>query len=152
MVNVIKLGNWIVTYDRVETESVYSTIKVGGPEICGCSMCKNFIMLRDKVHPSEAIELYGKLGISYHKESEVYHFARIADGRHKYGGVFHFVGSVKETPSADGSSGSIQMRNGYSLQFSSKRELVPREFGQREVGQIIFDALVPWIVDLPEPE
>jgi len=88
-------GHWVYTADRDATIEAYSQIERGGADRCDCAWCRNFRKVRPQVFPSEFLALLGVLGIDPNKDAEVYHIARLAPGRHYYGGWYHFVGNFR---------------------------------------------------------
>lgn len=91
----IQSGDQIICYDREHTRNVYSAMKVGDAERCGCSYCLNFAAQRATAYPKSFRLLLNQLGIDPDKEGEVYECG--ADGLLRvYGGWFYFVGELIE--------------------------------------------------------
>ena len=70
----------------------YACVLVGAPEGCGSEHDLNFVAARMPVFPPNVRELLERLHISPNREVDIYHTARLASGRHLYGGWFHFIG------------------------------------------------------------
>jgi hypothetical protein len=49
---------------------------------------------RARAFPAEFLSLLDQLGIDPCKDAEVYRNARLAPGRHDYGGWYHFIGTL----------------------------------------------------------
>src|SRR4030042_5467212 len=90
-------GQWQYECDREATKAAYALVRHGGAAECNCNGCRNFVAARDSIFPVAFINFLESLGIDPLKESEAYHVARLAPGRHDYGGWFHFVGSLNLT-------------------------------------------------------
>ena len=88
----MKFGDWLYTCDRPATVEAYSPAQNGGADSCGCNGCRNFVVVRYLVLPTEFVRLLESLGIDPRKDGEVHHNGRMGPGRHDYGGWFHFVG------------------------------------------------------------
>lgn len=91
---IIKYKEWEFEVDIGFTRNMYSKFPSGGANECECKDCENFAMNRDNVYPDEIKELFAKIGIDYHKESEVCHYVQLENGLHFYGGWFHFKGKI----------------------------------------------------------
>ena len=90
-----------------------------------------------------------QLGIDPEKEAEVYRNARLAPGRHDYGGWYHFIGTLDETgdfPPVDYGAGfAAWMCRSSALRLPSLRGV--------NVVQLEFHSdAVPWLLDEPEPQ
>ncbi|MFT3915332.1 MAG: hypothetical protein QM704_14795 [Anaeromyxobacteraceae bacterium] len=96
----LKFDRWTLHVDPVATALAYESISPG-PEDCGCDECRNFAAQRERIYPREFLELCARLGIPPGKEGEVYGCGGGQDGRHFYGGWFHFVGSVENRAELD---------------------------------------------------
>jgi hypothetical protein len=91
--------------------------------------------------------LLDKLGVDPRKDAEVFHYARLAPGRHDYGGWYHFVGTLDQT----GDFPPVDLGDGFSvwMQHASTPRL-PSLDGM-QVVQVEFNAkAVPWLLDEPE--
>lgn len=139
-------GDWLYTCDRGLTTEAYSEAPAEGVETCDCNGCRNFVLVRERVFPSAFIELLRSLGIDPHKDGEVYRNGQLAQGRHDYGGWFHFVSSLNRTadfPVVDFGGGftawmcqrsapALETLRGQSLEFHA--------------------TAVPWDLNEPEPK
>ena len=102
-------GLWEFTCDRPATVEAYSRAEAGGSDTCPCNTCRNFAVVREEVFPGVFRSLLESLGIDPRKDAEVYHNARIAPGRHDYGGWFHFIGTLEK----DGDFPLVEMAEGF---------------------------------------
>src|SRR5215204_3861594 len=91
------LDEWKYHADRDATILAYGRTERGGADTCDCAGCRNFRAARGDCFTREYIALLGQLGIDPRKDAEVDHNARIAPGRHDYGGWYHFIGTLDET-------------------------------------------------------
>ncbi len=154
----VRFGRWEISYDPEATRKAYASVPLGGPEKCGCEACQNFAAARAQVYPAEVLVLFEKLGISPNGEVEVYHLARLAPGRHLYGGWFHFVGSIlsgadamKQVAENIWQPDLEKINENFSLGFSSRLGLVRAPFAGPPLVQLEFAAKVPWILPSTEP-
>jgi hypothetical protein len=105
------------------------------------------------------LQLFGYLGISPSRETEIYHMARLKSGKHLYGGWFHFVGSITSGPDAAKEVAQniwhpdlAETSEHFRLGFSSRLGLVRESFKGAPLVQLEFTAEVPWVLAAPEPE
>jgi hypothetical protein len=163
----LKVLNWRVEVDPDATRRTHDTIRAGGPETCGCISCRNFIAVRGLAYPPAALELFDRLGIRPDRESEVCGPTRLSDGRYRYHGWFHFIGSILDRPPVTREIRSINTPDGvreipwttveYEDLGSSfiiylddeEVDVVPPEFADEPLVQLNFFTEVPWM--LPEP-
>jgi hypothetical protein len=97
--------------------------------------------------PAEFIALLGELGIDPLKDAEVYHNARIAPGRHDYGGWYHFIGTLDKA----GESAPVDLGSGFSVWMCPASAPRLPSFEGKQVVQLEFHApAVPWRLDEPE--
>ena len=103
------------------------------------------------------LALFDKLGISFSREVEIYHMARLQSGKHLYGGWFHFVGSILSgADAAKPIAKNLWQPNlekvteDFGLGFSSRIGLLRRPFEGKPIVQVEFTATVPWIISSPE--
>jgi hypothetical protein len=155
----IHFGRWELAADPEATRKAYAGILKGGADECPCEPCKNFIAVRLRVYPAEVLDLLDKLGISFSRETEVYHMARLRSGKHLYGGWFHFVGSILSGADAAKQVADNVWRpdlenvtEDFSLGFSSRIELLRKPFEGKPIVQVEFTANVPWVISSPEPK
>src|SRR5712691_11902935 len=87
-------GQWQFECDPEATRVAYSRVDRGGAESCSCNGCRNFVVARNRVFPTTFLDFLATLGVDPLKDGEAYHNARLAPGRHDYGGSFHFVSQL----------------------------------------------------------
>jgi hypothetical protein len=140
-------GQWQYTADRDATILAYGRTERGGADTCDCVDCRNFRVARADAFPAEFLALLDKLGIDPRKDAEVYHNARLAPGRHDYGGWYHFVGSLDQT----GDFPPVDLGDGFSVWMChASAPRLPSLEGM-QVVQVKFHAeAVPWLLDEPE--
>jgi hypothetical protein len=144
---VASFTDWKYSVDRQATVAAYQLAERGGCDTCDCIYCRNFRLARKHVFPPEFLTLLEQLGIDPWKEGEAYHNARLAPGRHHYGGWFHFVGSLDAKADSpyvilpDGFESWIQAESAPCLASLKGLPLVEVDF--------LCDA-VPWLLDEPE--
>lgn len=142
------LGRWKYSVNASATLRAYARACRGGVDGCGCATCRNFRLARARVFPAEFIALLSQLGVDPHKDAEVYHNARVASGRHDYGGWYHFVGTLNET----GDFGPIDFGAGFTVWMCPASAPRLPSFKDVPVVQLEFRAQhVPWLLDEPEP-
>jgi hypothetical protein len=156
--DIVRFGRWEVLCDSEATRTAYAGVFLGSPEECGCEPCQNFAASRGQIYTPNILALLRKLGISSNREAEIYHLARLASGRHLYGGWFHFVGSIQS-----GSDATKQIAENawqpdleeadryFSVGFSSHLALVQKSFSGFPLVQLEFSAEVPWVISALEP-
>ena len=143
-----EFGQWKYNADRDATIAAYAQEPHGFTKKCGCAVCRNFELARERVFPPEFLALLNKLGIDPHKEAEAYHNGRLASGFHDYGGWYHFIGTLEETgdfPPVDfGGSFCAWMCRASAPRLASLKSAnaVQLEFHSEAV---------PWLLDEPEP-
>ena len=114
--------DWILECDVDATRRAYEGLLHGGAEECGCSGCRNFIEQREFVFPAEVLNLFGRLGMNYRRDAEIYHIARMESGSH-YGGWFHFVGNILKEP-----IGPVKIEDRFTIDFLNDRSLAAKSF------------------------
>ena len=140
-------GEWKYSADREATILAYGRTESGGSDTCDCANCRNFRVARARAFPAEFVALLDQLGIDPRKDAEVYHNARLAPGRHDYGGWYHFVGSLDQT----GDFPPVDFGGGFTAWLC--RASAPRlpSLKGTPVVQVEFRAqAVPWLLDEPE--
>ena len=90
----LQIGDQLIQYDREATAAIYSTLKSGGAEKCGCIACKNFAAQRDDIYPASFRSLLQQLGIDPAKDGWVYDYGPLPNGRYLYGGWFYLIGEL----------------------------------------------------------
>ncbi len=149
----LSIDQWQVDADVEATRDVYHRASRGAPANCSCAQCRNFAALGDSAFPPSFRELAGQLGIDYHKAVEVFDFHDFRDGQTDYGGWFHFIGTIQEGPAEEWSGACSQwpwneLTHDFKIVIGTGRHMAFREFGDRPLVQITFDAREPWV--LPE--
>ena len=140
-------GQWKYSVDRDATIVAYGRAERGGTDTCDCANCRNFRVARAHAFPAEFFALLDQLGIDPLKDAEVYHNARLAPGRHDYGGWYHFIGSLDQT----GDFPPVDLGGGFTAYMC--RASAPRlpSLDAMPVVQVEFHAeAVPWLLDEPE--
>jgi hypothetical protein len=157
----IRVGPWNVEADPESTAQVHERIRVGGPEDCGCGDCRNFAAARELAYPEQANDLFRALGIRRDRETEVTGPVALEDGRLLYSGWFHFVGRILEGPVPKENENAVArpevvsklrfhpLTEGFGVLLRPGRDLLPKEFGKREVVQLDFSTEIPWVLAEP---
>ncbi len=155
----ISFGRWELEADAEATRKAYASVPMGGAEECPCEPCKNFIAARKRIYPADVLGLFERLGISYDREVEVYHMARMESGKHFYGGWFHFIGgilsggdAVKHVTENVVQPDLEKVTEDFSLGFCSCAELLRKSFEGKTIVQVEFTANVPWVISSTEPK
>jgi hypothetical protein len=152
MMDVIRVSNWVIEVDPVETNRAQAARSTGSPESCGCLPCRNFVAARPTVYSAEFADLLARLGVPLDRESEIWHGCEVAAGRHSYGGWFHFVGQISDGPDCLREDGSIELAelpDGISIGFTRRLGQVPETFPVTNIVQLEFSAEVPWVLKEP---
>lgn len=153
--NVVTYKDWYFEVDVQKTQGVYNNTPAGGARACGCTNCENYLAQVDLIFPQDIRHLLFDLGIYYLKDYEVWHYTKLDNGLHMYGGCFHFVGSfsgpdcrVKTNDNAY-SLALTEVQPNFSIGFSSELA-VSQSFFNDFVGQPIvavnFQLLAPWVI------
>lgn len=138
---------WKYRADREATILAYGQTERGGADTCDCAGCRNFRAVRADCFPPEFIALLGQLGIDPRKDAEVYHIARIAPGRHDYGGWYHFIGTFDEV----GKSPPVTLGSGFSAWVCPASGPRLSSLKGKQVVQLEFYIeAIPWRLDEPE--
>ena len=140
--NQLRIGDQLIRYDRTATVAAYSQMKQAGADLCTCSGCRNFALLRDKVYPDRFRELLKTLGIDARKEAEAVHYGP-KDPSHLYGGWFYFVGEIIEAGQDRSTAGK-----GFQYWAGTSFPAPPVSFG-KTVAAIEFMTQLPWVLDEP---
>jgi hypothetical protein len=134
-------GDQVIRYDREQTRKVYSALRGGGAERCGCCHCLNFAAQRTTAYPEKFRLLLNQLGIDPDKEGEVYECG--PDGPLRvYGGWFYFVGELIEAGER-----MTDAAPGFQYFFTDAKHL-PRpevDFG-KNVLAVEFRTRLPWVI------
>ena len=144
---MVALGEWLFTTHLHTTQIAYSAIDAGGADGCDCNECRNFVAVRDRMFPPAFVSLLQSLGIDPHKDGEVYHNARLAPGRHDYGGWYHFVGSLERT----GDFAPVDFGGGFTVWLCEHHSPALRGLKDLSLVELHFHAdNVPWVLAEPE--
>jgi len=148
-VHVATFGQWQYECDHDATKAACAKVERGGAVACSCNGCRNFVAARERIFSEAFLSFLETVGIDPLKDAEAYHVARLAPGRHDYGGWFHFVGKLTSTgdfPVVDLGSGLTAWLCQPNAPRLSPLERLP-------VVQVEFHSdAVPWLLDEPEPE
>lgn len=155
--NTITIREWLVTHDEKATRIAYEQIITGGAEKCGCDYCLNFAAARERVYPSEVRDLFEQLGIDYRKEAETFHCNREETGLHCYSGWFHFIGSLGylyPKHAALDRTQILELAPGSQFVWSLSQSMdqCHSVFKNKSLVQFGFAAIIPWVIDIAEPE
>jgi hypothetical protein len=141
-------GKWRFECDPEATRVVYSRVDRGGAESCSCNGCRNFVAARSRVFPETFLELLATLGVDPLKDAEAYHNARLAPGRHDYGGWYHFIGQL----TVDGDFAAVDFGNGFTASLCKATAPRLKSLEGLPVVQLEFHSeSVPWALPEPEP-
>jgi hypothetical protein len=150
----IDFGRWKLICDPEST-----AVSQGSPEKCGCEPCLNFAAARDQTYGPNVRALFANPGISFNREAEIYHMARLESGRHLYAGRFHFVGTIISGADAAKQIGERNWQpdlerttDDFNLGFSSRVALIRKPFAGLPIVQLEFSAKVPWVLACPAPQ
>ncbi|MHB9092043.1 MAG: hypothetical protein ACYC7H_11555 [Chloroflexota bacterium] len=132
------VGPWTLAYDADLTRQAYEGC-IGAPEQCGCPSCLHFASARQYAYPSEARRLFEMLGINRSCEAEVYESGPTEQGERRYGGWFHFIGTV------EGGREATQSYAGgrFVFWFIERSSLLRPSFAGYPVVQLEFETTVP---------
>jgi hypothetical protein len=88
------------------------------------------------------------LGVDPLKDGEAYHNARVAPGRHNYGGWYHFIGKL----TIDGDFGMVDFGSGFTACLCKATAPRLKTLEGLPVVQIEFQSeAVPWMLSETEP-
>lgn len=134
--------NWILDCDVEATRKAYDGIDFGGAEACDCHLCRNFLLTRPEVFPTEILDLFVQLGIDHKKEAESYHAAPIAPRLHLYEAWYHFVGQIVQQPDSP-----ANLSEHKTIDFITKRDLAAKSFGNQPLVQVELTLEVSWLLE-----
>ena len=141
-------GQWQFECDPEATQIAYSRVVHGGAETCTCIGCRNFIAARSRVFPPAFLAFLATLGVDPLKDAAAYHNARLAPGRHDYGGWYHFVGKL----TVDGDFEVVDFGNGFTACLCAATAPRLETLEGLPVVQLEFHSeAVPWMLSEPEP-
>jgi hypothetical protein len=138
----LRIGDQLIQFDREATVPACSKIERGDADRCSCSGCRNFALLRSKVHPEVFRVLLETLGIDPNKEGEAVHYGPKGD-LHSYGGWFYLVGKLIEAGERNCNAGA-EFQHFVGTAFPRP----PAAFGKAVVA-IEFTTLLPWVLEEP---
>ena len=159
----LRIGDQLIRFDRDATVAAYAQTKKGEADFCGCSGCRNFVLVRNKAYPTAFLELSNTLGIDPKKEGEAIHYGPIEGDVHFYGGWFYIVGEMIEEGERLPSMENVQLaratqdlktargftfNSDFQYWFSSVFPRPPATFGLKVVT-LEFEARIPWVLDEP---
>ena len=158
----IAVGDWTVEADPVATRLAHNAIATGGPEVCGCQGCRNFIAGRELAYPPEALRVFDLLGMRRDRETEVGGPIDLGEGRYLYSGFLHFVGRIVsgpgvfvDVPVKDPTAGSLSrleyryLTAAFGIGLAARRDLADRQFGDAPLVQLEFVTEIPWLLAEP---
>jgi hypothetical protein len=149
---LVRFRQWLFSVDKEATAAAYTASLASVPVACGCHDCLNFEAARELAFPPEALALFAELGVDYRREGEVY-AVPLAPGQHRYGGWFHFRGSIVEGPDLrlTGENNLAQLTDLVSLGFTTG--YAPSIFADlHHTVQIEIETTLPWLLaNVPEP-
>lgn len=137
--------DWIFDCDVEATRKAYDGIDFGGAEACNCYLCRNFLLTRPDVFPTEILDLFEKLGVDHRKEAESYHIYRISSGLHLYGAWYHFVGEIVQQPDSP-----AKLSEHSTIDFLLNRDLAAKSFANQPLVQIELQLEVSWLLEKEE--
>lgn len=165
----LEIYGWRIECDRQATAQIHAQMERGGPEECGCLDCKNWAAVRSVAYPKEIITLFQRLGIQLNRETEMGSALDLGDNRYLYNGWFHFIGKILSGPATREKVDTVEP-NGkaqssevfelklhkvtpqFSIGFSEKKYLLPREFKDQNTIQLEFIVEVPWVLKETAPK
>ena len=139
--------DWILDCDVEATRKAHDGIDFGGAEACDCHLCRNFLLTRPEVFPTEILELFMRLGIDHEKEAESYHIVPIAPGLHLYGAWYHFVGQIIQQPDSP-----AKLSEHTTIDFMTQRDLAAKSFANQPLVQVELTLEVSWLLEEEEPD
>ena len=151
----ITYKEWTFEVEFQRTKEVYDNVEMGSPEGCECNDCKNFSANRENIYPTEIKKLLEQFGVDYKKESEICHYCKLENGRHHYGGWFHFKGKIVEgkdckvnLPNGGSRFDTIQINEDFQIGFmkGSGLSFFDKE-ESKDLIQIEFLANSDWVID-----
>ncbi len=111
-------------------------------------MCRNYVLVRDRVLPSSFVSFLRGVGVNPIKEAEAYHLTAAAPREHQYGGWFHFVGNLTKT----GDLPVVEFAPGFKVWLCrSEAPHLPALDGLPLVQVEFLAQSVPWVTEDPEP-
>ncbi len=130
-------------YDPEATAAIYTSLRAGWAEDCGCAGCRNLMAQGDEVYPSAFRELLQRLGIDPKKEAEAVADGPVQNGLYHYGGWFFFVGEMLTV----GDSMSAVSESPYFGYFITRSGPCPKEFYEGPKLAVGFEADFKWVLN-----
>ncbi len=104
---------------------------------------------RDGVFLPKFREFLDSVGVDYRKDGEIYHNARLAPGRHHYGGWFHFVGTLDKT----GDFPPVEFGEGFKARLRGRSAPSLKSLAGLPLVQVEIEAeRVPWVLQEKEAD
>jgi hypothetical protein len=149
---IVDVGRWKLDCDVVATALCYSAL----PNYhCSCGDCRNFMAALDAAFPRDFRLMASQLGVDPSKPAEVWHYNRETSGLHYYGGMFHLVGRIVSGMDAIKPTCEVdfeKLPSGFEFGFSNKLALIEEPFRERQVVELNFATLAPWVISDPESD
>ena len=162
MDEAIQIGRWLVRPDVLRTREAHSKLSRGGAAECSCTGCQNFEAVRPQLLAGPLGRILGQLGISPPWEVEVYEAGRTPPGLYRYGGWFHFVGTIESGGDAwrrVGKGSAVckvadfePLSETLSIGFHTDVALVRKPFAGLPLVQLEITAEPPWVISAAEPD
>jgi hypothetical protein len=148
--------DWTFDVDIDATRVAYRAVETCAPEACGCDYCKNWVLARELAYPASILEFLRDVGIEHPCEAETWESGPIGPGLRRFGGFLHFIGRITDGPQPIDSHQSpdmpyAQVDDRFNVWFWHGAHLVLRGLKGRDLVQMEFHTVVPWLLDTPEP-
>ena len=137
-----ELAGYVVQADAVRTRETYKELS-GGPSVCGCSYCRNFLAAASDSLPASICRFMDIVGIDRLKAAEVYELGRDENSTSAYAGEYYLWGWVETGPTGDGAAG-----DGFQIAFIGRSGLQPQEFDSTGALCLYFTGRLPWVLDV----
>ncbi len=158
----VRFRKWELSTDAEATREAYNAIDIGWPEFCGCVHCKNFVLARPMAYPPEALELFGRLGITASLEQEVVPVEPVGGSAYFYTGSFPLVGTITSGPDfwKPNPSGGLMndkaatefLGDRFRMGFTKHLTRTPKPFRGKPVVQLEFAVEVDWVIPKRMPD
>lgn len=148
----LQIGRWRLRFDAALTADLYAKV----PERnCDCTDCVNFRGAGDAAFSPPFLFLLRQLGIDRSKPAELCHYGTSGEPI-PTDGWFHFIGMIEDGEDAWRKTGpdayvlaSERFPGMQSVGFTARLALVPEPFQGRQVVQLEFGTVVPWVTGVP---
>ena len=141
--NEMQVGDQTVRYNREATAAIYSSLRNGWAEDCGCVGCRNLAAQRDVIYPPSFRELLDQLGIDPNKEGEAVAGGPLENGLHHYVGWVFFIGEMVIA----GEQLSHASNSPYFSYFFTRGGPCPKQFRDGPKLGIEFEAHIKWVLN-----